>query len=428
MGSPGDRLRQERLARGLSQEDVADGQFRASYVSRIESGQRPGSDRFWGIVAKRLGVSADYLRTGVDHSQLELTRALAAAAEGNAPLARRVLREMAADAAGAPATRREAAVALADLLYAAGEYHQAAGYLRELIDGMRGDPLAEVRLSLRLSRSLLECGDLHEAADVARLALRRAEDAGVAASPDGVRLRVTYVAILRERGDLATAVREVEIARRDAGRSEGAQAAALWNAALLAADRGDAAGATALAQRARDIFVRLGDEHQSSLVSIASAEMRLVDGHDPREVEREIRAAIPVIAELGGSVQVGKALLQLAHALLRAGDLQGADDQAVRALAELGPDHTLESSRAHALRALLRLRLGDEPAALASAAAAADHLHSIGARPSARRVWSELAEVYAQLGDGDQALDCYRAAMGRAIAAPASHGAARSVG
>ncbi len=57
MGHPGQRLRQLRVARGLSQEELAGTEFRASYISRIESGQRRGSDAFWTAMARSLGTA-----------------------------------------------------------------------------------------------------------------------------------------------------------------------------------------------------------------------------------------------------------------------------------------------------------------------------------------------------------------------------------
>lgn len=62
----GERLRRLRIERGLSQRELAAPGVTYAYISRIEAGTRTPSVKALRRVAPRLGVSVDYLETGVD--------------------------------------------------------------------------------------------------------------------------------------------------------------------------------------------------------------------------------------------------------------------------------------------------------------------------------------------------------------------------
>ena len=62
--SIGQRLRRLRLEKGLSQRELAGPGVSYAYVSRIEGGQRRPSLRAIRVLARKLGISAQYLETG----------------------------------------------------------------------------------------------------------------------------------------------------------------------------------------------------------------------------------------------------------------------------------------------------------------------------------------------------------------------------
>src|SRR5206468_9954529 len=62
--SIGQRLRRLRLERQLSQRELASPGVSYAYISRIEAGARRPSVKALRMLAKKLGVSADYLETG----------------------------------------------------------------------------------------------------------------------------------------------------------------------------------------------------------------------------------------------------------------------------------------------------------------------------------------------------------------------------
>ena len=60
----GTRLRGLRLARALSQQELAGEEMSVSYVSLLETGKRAPSEAVLAVLASRLGCSADFLLTG----------------------------------------------------------------------------------------------------------------------------------------------------------------------------------------------------------------------------------------------------------------------------------------------------------------------------------------------------------------------------
>src|SRR5213594_987906 len=60
----GQRLRRLRHERGLSQRELSSPGVSYAYISRIEAGARRPSVKALRMLAKKLGVTADYLETG----------------------------------------------------------------------------------------------------------------------------------------------------------------------------------------------------------------------------------------------------------------------------------------------------------------------------------------------------------------------------
>ena len=98
MTTVGERIRERRLALGLSQRELACEGVTYAYISRLEANTRQPSVRALRKLAPRLGVSAHWLETGEDDPAEELAR-LVLEHRGRplprhaAALARRVLRD-----------------------------------------------------------------------------------------------------------------------------------------------------------------------------------------------------------------------------------------------------------------------------------------------------------------------------------------------
>src|SRR2546423_11798764 len=62
----GARLKRLRLERGLSQRDLSSPGVSYAYISRIDAGARTPSVKALRMLARKLGVSVEYLETGRD--------------------------------------------------------------------------------------------------------------------------------------------------------------------------------------------------------------------------------------------------------------------------------------------------------------------------------------------------------------------------
>src|SRR6184192_4858842 len=62
----GERLKRLRLEKGFSQRELSAPGVSYAYISRIEAGSRRPSVKALRELARKLGVSADYLETGSD--------------------------------------------------------------------------------------------------------------------------------------------------------------------------------------------------------------------------------------------------------------------------------------------------------------------------------------------------------------------------
>src|ERR671936_1423955 len=67
----GARLKRLRLERGLSQRDLSSPGVSYAYISRIEAGARTPSVKALRMLARKLGVSVEYLETGRDIRESE---------------------------------------------------------------------------------------------------------------------------------------------------------------------------------------------------------------------------------------------------------------------------------------------------------------------------------------------------------------------
>lgn len=98
MSSVGERIRERRLALGLSQRDIASEGVSYAYISRLEANTRRPSVRALRKLAVKLDVSAHWLETGEEDPAEELARNVLDHRVGPLPararmLARKVLRE-----------------------------------------------------------------------------------------------------------------------------------------------------------------------------------------------------------------------------------------------------------------------------------------------------------------------------------------------
>jgi transcriptional regulator with XRE-family HTH domain len=222
----GQRLRRLRHARGMSQRELAGPGVSYAYISRIEAGARRPSVKALRMLARKLGVSADYLETGseirdtderelqiadaelelrlaeeTDQAEAKLERLLAdALAAGDAVAASRanIALGLAASHAGhnndaiekletglelspvSPSARPDVFATLGHAYAASGQPERSVelfeSCLEEVSQESPDDFAAQVRFTTYLSYALTDLGDLRRAEDVLEEALGKAEE------------------------------------------------------------------------------------------------------------------------------------------------------------------------------------------------------------------------------------------------------------
>lgn len=331
-------------------------------------------------------------------------------AGGGTPFAKAQLRSVIASDRVGDADRARALDELVDILLREGNLGECADLLGMRIDLPFATPADRIVAQMRRSRCLMERGDIHESVDMARRAVSQAESEGLDATVEGVRLRTTYADLLRTRGDLVTAELQINLSVAAAARSGSptAEASALWNAAMIAADQQRFAEAGRLAGRAGQIFQTAGDELSHALVTAIGASLPAEDASYAADAEVRLRSALATIERLGTVAQQACVRIELARVDLSRGRLAEALLNAQISLAQLGDSNAIDSATALSVKSQILAAKGDYDAALETATKSAEILERAGAVTSARRVWADLGEVFWSLQDSEQAIECYR--------------------
>jgi transcriptional regulator with XRE-family HTH domain len=157
----GHRLRRLRHERGLSQRELASPGVSYAYISRIEAGARRPSVKALRMLARKLGVSADYLETGseirdVDERELRIADAeLGLRLDGDPDRAETALRELheEAVAAGDVVAASRATLALGLASAAAGRHAEAIERLEAGLEVAPVSPSARPDVFATLGRS-----------------------------------------------------------------------------------------------------------------------------------------------------------------------------------------------------------------------------------------------------------------------------------
>jgi transcriptional regulator with XRE-family HTH domain len=376
----GQRLRRLRHERGMSQRELSSPGVSYAYISRIEAGARRPSVKALRMLAKKLGVSADYLETGseirdVEERELQIADAelelRLAESTGDAEAKLEKLKEEALGAGDTVAASR-ANIALGFAAAQGGRTHHAIDQLEAGLQLSHVSPSARPDVFATLGQAYAASGRPEKAVEV----FERCLDDVAEETPDDVAAQVRFTTYL-------------SYALTDLGDLERAEE--VLDAALGKADE-------------------LADAYSRVRLYWSVARLNEVGGR-PAAALDYIRRAIALL-------DVTDDTLHLARAHLLAGSImlsQGRADEAGKhhELAEklLGANaEPVDLSGLYADQARRATVLGDTATAVAKAEAAVaalegdEYPHEKG-----RGMWA-LAEARALAGDVDGADQAYREA------------------
>jgi tetratricopeptide (TPR) repeat protein len=412
--SLGERIRNLRLRKNMSQAQLAWPELSDSYVSLIESGKRTPAPSMVALLARKLDCSPAYLTTGVTEEamtglQETLRYAQIALQNGATDEARTCFAEVLSHPALAdlPALAHEARWGYALSLEATGSLMEAIAELERAAEltSPQADPDRWAELHTALSRCHREHGDLATGIRVGEEALERLAEGGGQWSDAMVMLGATILAAYYTRGDLAYANQFAEalIERAEVIGTPRALMAAYWNAAFVAESRGEFEVALKLSERAIALLGEENDPRNLSRLRTAYA-LFLVTAHpEDAEQAREVllRAERELDASSASTVDMAWCLTIQARTELALGRPVEAAALARRATELLQETAGLAMARAYAVLGEACERLGRREEAVTALSQAVDYLEKMEAHRPAARTWFDLAELLGAAGQPD---------------------------
>jgi len=418
-----ERLRAERLRAGLSQTALAGRDFSPSYVSLIEAGRRTPTDGALGVLAARLGTTAEYLRFGDDapseeKARLELGFARLALANGSAGEAKARLLELDLSSIS-PRHAAEALFALAMAHEALGEMSESVAVLEPLLAEARaaGRWLQVATLATNLVGIYHEAGDLAHSIELGDELLAEVEGVGLTGTDEYLRLASTILWSYYQRGDLLFAAHRasglIELAERDGTRR--GRGSVYWNASLVAEGRGDFAEARRLTERAL-AYLSEGDPSRDV------PRLRLHYGwlllrSNPPEAEAalvQLDLASQGLANVGSEYEIARCRYESARAYLVLGDAVLAETLAQEGLALLDDSAGFDVCDAHIVLGDAFAAQGRLSEALGEYRWASDRLSMLSAGRQSASVWRSLGDRLLEYGDAPAASRAYATALDEA--------------
>ncbi len=419
----GERLRQLRVAAGLTQSELAGKRFSKEYVSQIERGKtRPARETVeW--LAERLGVDADFLANGVTADQrgrveAALARAEALAEANREPEALTQFEDVrtAVLATGLPELEVRLLSGEAQSRARAGEVREAIELLnraRSLTEGPEFSDVERSDVLYRLGVCRYKLSSIQTALGLFNEALALAD--GSEFPCDQLRS-----SILHWRSRCYRRQRDLEAAREDVERAlELAQslddprtiADLYFQASLVAEREGHWILARTYAERAKAYYEDLADRTNVGRLLNNLGGLNFLLGK-PEEAITSLKDAFRAALDVGNDADAGLVVSSLAHVHLGCGDAALAEEQARHALRLLdGRVDFLEpigSSQLVLGRALIEQeRLDEAEQALTEADGSFEQLSSVSRRAS---VWVAQGDLAARRGEDRQAAHLYRKA------------------
>lgn len=417
----GRRIRNARLAAGLTQSQVTDGEVSATYLSRIEDGQRRASVGLLERMADRIGVDLEVLlappdddtiaelQLALDYAELRFLSGDAAAALNECEsIMRRI------DIQGSSPLEATAKFLLARAREAVGDYNGAILLFEDLTKKQAAD-LGWLKAAMGLTRCYRRTGDLGMAIDAGERASEEAVRLGLEATTEAIQLVVTLAAAYEVAGDsdhaLRLCLRALETAEAN-GSSPVASASAYWNASMIERSRGDLASAKKYAERAMAVFEAADDNRALAALRASTAELHLLsDPADPQAALDQLVQAETEMAWADSSDADRANLLVLkARAHLMLGDTAGAREVLDRAAVVVPAAATLVRADAASLAGQLAAALGHLSEARDRYLEGIRLLSEVAADKKVSNLWYELAELLEEAGDHTASRDAFRAA------------------
>jgi tetratricopeptide (TPR) repeat protein len=408
----------------MSQAQLAFPELSDSYISLIESDKRVPAPSVLDMLARKLGCSATYLASGLsDDAVNELNMAIEyaeiALQNGEAVEAGKRFAEVIAnpDIAALSDLARRARWGYARALESSGQLEKAINELRVLVteESPERDHGRWAELHKVLTRCLRERGELTESIHTGEAGARALTRVAADMTDSAIELEVTVLGSYVYRGDLVRAQQLADqlICRAQQVGTTRALMAAYWQAALVAQHQGRFDDGISLAERALALLGEDDDERNLSRLRGFIAMLLLRGAPENAERARSLLLKVKddMSANVSSETDMALILVELARAETSLARLTTAVGYAEQAIEMLGdpPRWVIGWSLAALGEAYMRMGRRDEAVDVLTRAATC--LEGMESTREAAQVWTELAELFGEVGDEERQCVAYRRAL-----------------
>lgn len=413
----GPRLRDARERAGLSQRQLAFDGCTAAYISRLEAGARVPSLQMINELAARLGVSAQWLSTGVEVPYAEPTDLLEAEVAlrlGDVEEAERLYRARLQP--GDP-SRAAALAGLGQIAYRADRLPEAIELFEQALTLNGGRALVDPSAIESLGRAHARAGAREAAIALFERALMEARDAE--AVVEELRFAILLANAQIDNGTFSEAERSLAdlIHLAEELHDPIASARVYWSQSRLHSVRGEAQLAARYARRALDILERTENTAYVGMAYHLLAFAEIEAGHGETSLQLLERGRRLIGAELS-EFEDARFSIEEARAHVLVGNVREAARAGAKAAGLVDAITPADRGRAYGTLADVFLATGDEQRALELYEKALDLLVANG-RPFAVELGRRYADLLEAKGDTAGALRVLR----RATDAASSSGA-----
>jgi|SRR5581483_613639 len=351
----GQRLREARRAAGLSQRGLAFDGCSPAYISRLESGDRIASLQLVRELARRLGVSEDYLARGSAGSRPELADAEMALRLDEPERAGELFRKVLAESDELE-ERALALEGLGQLAFRAGRPEEAIELFGEALAAAGVEPPARPAVAESLARAHASMGDLAAAIELLEQCVERYRDDPL----QYVRFASFLGYALTDNGNFADAERVVSKAL-SIGREIAdpyARARLYWSEFRVRAEQGQSAQAEPYARKALETLRTTEDDYAVGHLHQALAQICL-DLERPGEALDLLREGWPLFEAAATPLERAQYRIDEARTLAALGEHAEAAGLAMEASGQLDGRHRTDAGRAYAVLGEVFAQTGD---------------------------------------------------------------------
>jgi tetratricopeptide (TPR) repeat protein len=420
----GRRLREARERAGLSQRQLSFDGCSPAYISRIEAGERIPSLQLLREMGRRLGVSEDWLATGLDRDLLAEDRKLL-----DAEIALRfneleTAEKLYAEVLEAATTNTERARALAgvgQIAFERGEPRRAVQCLEQALALARAEAADQPSLADTLGRAYATLDDLEPAIRLFRHSLERANERKNA--PEAVRFGVLLANAYIDKGefDEAGAVLEQTVEKAENARDPLFRARIYWSLSRLHALQGEPGPAARYARKALELLELTEHTAYAARAHQLLAHVEL-DRGNADEALGILDRGFPLVQQGGNRVEEALFELEKARALVRLGRGDEAKRLAAMSTEVLEEASPVDAGRGHTIVGEVYEQLGETDKAIETYERAAELL-AVNPNRYLLELYAKLADLLEAEGRKDEALDVLKravAAQSRAGSVPAA--------